>query len=182
MCAMLRLLKILIGALLLGGPWNLAHAQAGQWTVSEASGRVTLRGDDGAAPVTRGTVLKAGSVVETGQGGRAVIVRGKDFVTVGPASRLRVPAPSQREATLFDLLQEWGNAVFQIEKKPDPHFSVGTPYLAAVVKGTTFSVTVSDAGTSLQVTEGAVETSTLDGGARELIRPGIVAVVSASDR
>src|SRR5690606_1495382 len=34
----------------------------------------------------------------------------------------------------------------------------------------------------LQVTEGAVETSTLDGGARDLIRPGIVAIVSASDR
>src|SRR5690606_19555204 len=102
--------------------------------------------------------------------------------TLSSNSRIRVPAGQGQETGLFDLLHEWGNAIFRIEKKPTPHFSVGTPYLAAVVKGTTFSITVSDQGTSLQVTEGAVETSTLDGGARDLIRPGIVAVVSSSDR
>jgi hypothetical protein len=121
-------------------------------------------------------------VLETGPSSRAVVVRGKDFVTVAPSSRIRIPMAQTQEAGLFDVLQEWGNAIFQIEKKPNPHFGVRTPYLAAVVKGTTFSITVADEGASLQVTEGAVETSTMDGGARDLIRPGFVAVVAASDR
>ena len=179
---MIRSLKIVLAVFLLGGLFGTAHAQSGPWTVTEVSGRVTLRDDNGAQAVSRGKTVIPGTVIETGPGARAVIVQGRNFVTIAPDSRIRVPAPQARESGLFDLLHEWGNAIFQIEKKPDPHFSVGTPYLAAVVKGTTFSITVSPEGTSLQVTEGAVETSTLDGGARDLIRPGIVAIVSASDR
>ena len=158
---MIRILKIVLAALLLGGTFGTAHAQTGLWTVSEVSGRVTLKSDKGTEPVSRGEAVHPGAVLETGPGARAVIVRGKNFVTVAPNSRVRVPAAQTREAGLFDVLHEWGNAIFQIEKRPDPHFSVGTPYLAAVVKGTTFSITVSPEGTSLQVTEGAVETLTV---------------------
>ena len=179
---MIRIVKIVLAALLLGGTFGTAHAQTAPWTVSEVSGRVTLKSDKGTEAVSRGEAVHPGAVLETGPGARAVIVRGRNFVTVAPNSRVRVPAAQTREAGLFDVLHEWGNAIFQIEKRPDPHFSVGTPYLAAVVKGTTFSITVSPEGTSLQVTEGAVETSTLDGGARDLIKPGIVAIVSSSDR
>jgi ferric-dicitrate binding protein FerR (iron transport regulator) len=39
------------------------------------------------------------------------------------------------------------------------------------VKGTTFSVTVSPTGASVQVIEGAVEVATNDGGARQLVEP-----------
>src|SRR3546814_14786860 len=77
------------------------------------------------------------------------------------------------------LISDWSSdvcssdlIVFSIKKKLTPHFGVQTPYLAAVVKGTTFSVTVDGTGASVQVVEGAVEVSTLDGGARDLILPG----------
>ena len=50
------------------------------------------------------------------------------------------------------------------------------------MKGSTFSVTVGAEGSSLQVTEGLVEVSTLDGGARDLVRPGDVAMISAGDK
>jgi hypothetical protein len=129
----------------------------------------------------RGEAVNAGAVIETGPGARAVIVRDMDFVTIAPNSRIRVPVPQAAEAGLIDIIEEWGNAIFQIEKQPNPHFRVGTPYLAAVVKGTTFSITVSEQGASLQVTEGIVDTSTPDGGAHDLITAGIVASVSAAD-
>ena len=70
---------------------------------------------------------------------------------------------------------------YDIGRQPNPHFGVDTPYLAAVVKGTVFSITVAEEGATLQVTEGAVETSTIDGGARDLILPGSVAMVAAGD-
>jgi hypothetical protein len=177
-----RGLKCLTAALMLTCAPGVAHAQSASWIVSEASGKVTLRDGSKAEPAARGSVVGAGDIVETAAGARAVIVRGKDFVTVAPNSRIRIPEAAEAKTSLFDVIEEWGNALFQIEKKPVPHFSVQTPYLAAVVKGTTFSIIVSDEGASLQVTDGAVDTSTLDGGAHDLIRPGIVAVVSAGDR
>jgi hypothetical protein len=180
--AMAGLLRFLLAVLVVGSVPDVALAQAKSWTLSEVSGRVTLERGQGAEAAARGDTVRPGAVLETGPKSRAVLVRGKDFVTVAPSSRIRIPAPQAREAGLFDVLQDWGNAIFQVEKQPNPHFGVGTPYLAAVVKGTTFSITVSQEGASLQVTEGAVETSTSDGGARDLIRPGIVAMVAASDR
>ncbi|WP_197432042.1 FecR family protein, partial [Sphingomonas sp. CCH15-F11] len=158
-----------------------ALAQGNGWTISEASGPVTIQDAAGKHAAKRGTPVAEGATVATGAGGRVVVVRGKDFMTVNANSRVRIPQATAQRGVV-DVLQDWGNAIFQIEKKPNPHFGVRTPYLAAVVKGTTFSITVTDQGSSLQVVEGAVETATSDGGARELIRPGVVAIVSAADR
>lgn len=177
---MIRTFKLLAGAFFLLFT-QTATAQVAQWTVSEASGRVTVRDASGEHAARRGNLVSPGATLSTGPGARAVVVRGKDFVNVAANSRIRIPTAAQNSGG-FDVVQEWGNAVFQIEKKKNPHFGVRTPYLAAVVKGTTFSITVTQEGASLQVLEGGVETSTGDGGARELIRPGIVASVSAADQ
>ena len=168
-------------ALLAAGTAPLAYAQPGDWIVGEAAGTVTVTEDGRSRAVPRGTMIAPGATVSTGANSRAVVVKGKDFVTVSANSRVRIPAATEKRG-LFEVVQEWGNAVFQIEKQKRPHFGVQTPYLAAVVKGTTFSITVTTQGASLQVVEGAVEVSTLDGGAAELIRPGIVASVASNDR
>ena len=168
-------------AVLLCAASPVAYGQSLDWKVSEVAGKVVIRDGAGERVASRGTAIAPGAILATGAGGRAVIVRGKDFVTVSASSRLRIPAVAEKRG-LFEVLQEWGNAVFQIEKQTKPHFGVKTPYLAAVVKGTTFSVTVTGEGTSLQVIEGAVETSTIDGGASELIRPGMLATISAADQ
>ncbi|WP_298282687.1 FecR domain-containing protein [Novosphingobium sp.] len=173
-------LTIISSLLLLLSP--SAFAQSMSWTISELAGTVVVKTATAATPARKGGQVPPGAVLSTGAGSRAVLVRGKDFMTVNANGRVRIPTAGDKGFGLFDVLQEWGNAVFQIEKQPDPHFSVRTRYLAAVVKGTTFSITVSDQGASLQVVEGAVDTSTVDGGAHELITPGVVAVVEAADR
>ncbi len=146
------------------------------WTISEAAGTVLVSQSGRVVPATRGMVVNPGATLSTGPGSRAIVVRGRDFVTIAPGSRINLPVTGEQRGFL-QLVQEWGNAIFQIEKQPKPHFGVRTPYLAAVVKGTTFSITVGAEGASLQVVEGLVETSTVDGGASELIRPGTVALV-----
>ena len=178
---MLRTIMGMTGSLLLLVS-QAAFAQSVNWTISESSGTVLVKTATAAAPAKKGGQVPPGAVISTGAGARAVLVHGKDFVTVNANGRVRIPAAGDEGFGLFDVLQEWGNAVFQIEKQPKPHFTVRTRYLAAVVKGTTFSITVSDQGASLQVVEGAVETSTADGGARELVTPGVVAMVEAADR
>jgi hypothetical protein len=157
-----------------------AMAQALRWQVSEASGPVTIRHGASERAATRGAALDPGDTVTTGATGRAVLVHERDFVTLAPRSRAAVPAAEQASG-FTKLLQNLGNAVYKIEKRGVPHFGVTTPYLAAVVKGTTFSVTVDTSGASLQVVEGAVEVATPDGGARDLIRPGSIATIAAGD-
>lgn len=104
-----------------------ASAEVPAWTVSEAAGTVAIRSGNEAVPARRGTTVPAGAILTTGPGSRAVVFRGKDFMTVSANSRVRLPTPQEAGGSLFDVLQEWGNALFQIEKKPVPHFGVRTP-------------------------------------------------------
>jgi len=159
-----------------------ALAQAAPWRVSETSGDVRIVEGGRIRPATRGAQLSGGSVVTTAQRARAVLVRGLDYVIVSPASRIRVPTAERGGSrSLVQIIAEAGTTMFRIQHRATSHFAVQTPYLAAVVKGTVFTVTVSEAGASVQVTEGAVEVSTADGGAADLVRPGMIATVSAAD-
>ncbi|MFM7349827.1 MAG: FecR domain-containing protein [Erythrobacter sp.] len=172
------LLPLLV--LLIGG--TSAIAQNGAWTVSEAKGVVLVVDARGQRAAKAGTELAAGATVRTEARSSAVLVRGKEFVTLRQNAQLRIPtAAAARERSLVQIIQDYGSALFSIGKQPNPHFGVETPYLAAVVKGTTFVITVSRQAATLQVTEGAVEASTREGAVRELIRPGAVAMIAAGD-
>ncbi|SIN69852.1 FecR family protein, partial [Parasphingorhabdus marina DSM 22363] len=154
-----------------------ALAETPKWKISESSGTVNiLRAGVSKIAITGGQ-LRPGDVVSTGRKSRAVLVRGQEYVVVSPGSRIRISEP-QKSGGLFQFFNEVGNVLFRIDKKATPHFGVKTPYLAAVVKGTTFSVTVSETGTAVQVTEGAVQVSTNDGGAQHLLSPGMIGMVT----
>jgi hypothetical protein len=173
--------KIIIGLspLFLALP-SISLAAPPQWQVSEASGEVRLTQNGQSRAAVRGALLASGATITTGAKARAVIVRGEEFVVISPGTQLRVPA-AESPNTVMQMIEDFGTAVFKIKKKSTPHFGVQTPYLAAVVKGTTFTVTIGPEGGSVQVTEGAVEVSTLDGGAADLVEPGGIASVGASD-
>jgi hypothetical protein len=173
--------KIIVGLspLLLALP-SVSLAASLQWQVSETSGEVRLTQNGQARTAVRGALLASGATITTGAKARAVIVRGEEFVVISPGTQLRVPAADSPN-TVMQMIEDFGTAVFKIKKKSTPHFGVQTPYLAAVVKGTTFTVTIGPEGGSVQVTEGAVEVSTLDGGAADLVEPGGIASVGASD-
>ncbi|MEX0342680.1 MAG: FecR domain-containing protein [Erythrobacter sp.] len=158
-----------------------ALAQSGPWKVSETHGQVVIRSQSGERTAKRGAPVRAGEQVVTGVSSNATIVRGNEFVTLRPNTQVTI-VPRERESGVVQIIQNIGSAIFNIGRQPNPHFGVDTPYLAAVVKGTTFSITVSGEGASMQVTEGAVEAATVDGGARDLIRPGEVAIIAAEDR
>ena len=159
----------------------MAIANESTWTVSEMSGSVQVAHRGMSRIATRGLSVTAGDTVNTGPGARAVLVRGTEYMMVAAGSRLQLQ-PEVQSSGLTQMIEEFGNVVFMIKKKTTPHFEVRTPYLAAVVKGTTFAVGVTLQGASVQVLEGAVEVATGDGGARDLLRPGSVAIVAENDR
>jgi hypothetical protein len=174
-------IKRLIALALAGVGSNPLMASELDWHISEASGNVQLLHAGLSKVAVRGGAVQPGDTIVTGRGSRAVVTRGEEYLMVAASSQLRLPATEQ-SGVVTKIFQDFGNVVFMIKKKMTPHFAVSTPYLAAVVKGTTFSVSVTQAGTSVQVLEGAVDVATADGGAHDLLKPGAVAMVNATDR
>ncbi|MFM9863930.1 MAG: FecR domain-containing protein [Micropepsaceae bacterium] len=153
------------------------NAQADEgWRVIDTAGVVRV-GGPGFMPValSREQQLPADAWIETASG-RAVLVRGHETVIVEPNSRVQLPGLAVNGNT--QVLQTIGSAIYKIGKQKKPHFQVDTPYMAAVVKGTAFTVTVSEDEASVAVTEGLVEVSTPDQLDVEFVRPGFTALVS----
>ncbi len=153
------------------------NAQAGDgWRVVDTAGVVRV-GGPGLMPValTREQELPEDAWIETASG-RAVLVRGDETVLIEPNSRVQLPGDPINGNT--QVLQNLGSAIYTIGKQQKPHFQVDTPYMAAVVKGTAFTVTVGAGEASVAVSEGLVEVSTPGQADVEFVRPGFTALVS----
>lgn len=160
---------------------DAAAAGAEGWRIVDAVGSVRS-GAPGVSPVALSNqqVLAADSWVETGKDGRIVLARGQDTIVVSPSSRVQLPDEEVNGNT--QILQTLGSALYTIGKQQKPHFQVDTPYLAAVVKGTQFTVSVDGDKSAVAVTEGLVEVTTPDGSDAEFVRPGFTAFVSHDDK
>lgn len=175
----MHLVRFLLALMLL---WSSpALAQVPTWIVSDAGGAAELHRGGNVQPLRRGLRLQPGDTVATGPNGRASLARGREFIVVSPRTRLTIPAASQQDGGLTQIIQHIGRALFRIERRATPHFGVRTPHLAALVRGTVFTVTVDDEGCRVAVTEGRVEVATHDGRARQLVDPGMQATAPASD-
>ena len=176
----MRQINYILTYVILSGVSLPAMAAEGAWAVSEVSGRALIASAGVSKIAAKGQSVGAGSIISTERGARVVLTRNEEYVIVSPSSRVRLVNPPQ-PGVLEQVYQEIGNLIFKIHHTATPHFSVKTPYLAAVVKGTTFSVTVTDQAASLQVTDGAVAISTLDGSSEQLVTSGMVGMVDGND-
>jgi len=151
-------------------------AAAQDWRAIEISGAVrVLAPGEAARAVGAQDVLPAGAVVTTGRDSRAVFSNGRARATLSANSRLTL-APSEPGFTRF--VQDLGAVLFQVDRQRDPHFEVRTSLVAAVVKGTTFTVSVEPDQHRVFVAEGAVEVSPAAGGDGELVSDGGMAEIS----
>ena len=155
-----------------------AFAETPGWVVSESSGKVAIVSTGISRVAIRGGQLVAGDFVTTGATGRAVLVRGEEYLVVAPSTRIRIAEPA-KSGGFTQIVEHFGNVIYKIKKMTMPHFAVETPFLAAVVKGTTFSVTVTEKGAAVQVVEGRVEVATRDRGAAFMVLPGDIGSVRA---
>ena len=117
-------------------------ADDGAWTVSKSSGEVWLT-NTGAQPASlkQEEFLKPGDTIRTGKNGRVLLKRGEETMMISPNSVIGVPA-EKKEGLSTTIVQQAGSILLEVEKRNVKHFEVETPYLAAVVKGTQFRVTV----------------------------------------
>ena len=172
----MRILRFLGGLLILMASPAIAK-DATAWIVTQKSGDVrVLRNGLQPASLQVRTALSAGDVVATGANGRAMLTRGDDYVVVAPGSRLLLPKDVQKNG-FTRLIQQVGTMLYKVKHTGVPHFAVETPMLAAVVKGTSFTVVVDENRAAVQVTEGAVEVSSLAGDSKRLVEGGVTVYI-----
>jgi hypothetical protein len=140
-------------------------AFAGEWKIVQAAGDYRLVAvTETAQPVSldpNDSTIPDGATVVTGKNGRAVLARGAQTMTVGPNSTVTLP---KTEGQFTTVAERAGSVSFDVDKQAQPHFVVETPFLAAVVKGTAFTIDVTPESAAIAVTRGLVEVANLASG------------------
>jgi len=165
-------LRVIATALALMATSQAFAAEGGTSSVSKSSGEVWISsGDVQQASLTPDDHLKPGDTIRTGRNGRVLLVRGEESILIAPNSVVGLPAEQKEELTTT-IVQRAGSILLEVEKRNVKHFEVDTPYLAAVVKGTQFRVSVNTASTSVDVVRGQVEVSDFKTGQIAQVMPG----------
>ena len=173
----------IVGAVLAVAALSNAHAaEDGTWSVSKSSGEVWMS-TTGAQQVSLGQeeVLKPGDTIRTGRNGRVLLVRGEETILVSPNSVIGLPT-AKKDGLSTTIVQQAGSILLDVEKRNVKHFEVETPYLAAVVKGTQFRISVNATSTSVDVIRGQVEVADFRSGQIAQVLPGQAATAHAQGK
>lgn len=170
--------SLLVAVFVIAAAVSQSQAQSAAWRVSKSSGDVWVS-TSGVQPVslTQDAVLNPGDSIRTGRNGRVLLVRGEEKILVSPNSVVGIPTEKGQGKTT--IIQQSGTILIEVEKRPDQHFEVETPYLAAVVRGTQFRVSVSRSESYVNVLRGQVEVTDFRSGQSALVLPGQMAKVWA---
>ena len=150
------------------------------WHVSRSSGDVWLVAPGAQqASLSQEAALNPGDTIRTGPTGRVLLTRGAESMMIAPNSVIGLPAEA-KDGMFTTIVQQAGSVLLDVEKRNVQHFAVETPYLAAVVKGTQFQVTVTASGANVTVSRGQVEVADFKSGQIAQVLPGQMAKVFAS--
>ena len=157
MRAVHRVSSVLAAAFILATAPAALAADGDDWIVGKSSGEVWLTGTGvHQASLKQEDLLKPGDTIRTGRTGRVLLKRGEETILISPNSVVGVPA-QKKEGLSTTIVQQAGSILLEVEKRNVQHFEVETPYLAAVVKGTQFRVTIDAGKTSVDVIRGQVQ-------------------------
>src|SRR3569832_251742 len=170
--------KLGLAAAILMGTTSAAFAD--DWTASKLFGNVLQLVDGQWQPVARGDVVPDGRVIRTVGFGRATFTRGNETVDVGANTQIQI-FDEKRQKPFTTVKQYFGTVSVEAEVEQVQHFAVQTPYLAAVVKGTRFTVNSDDSGAVVSVQRGHVMVASYEDRSRETISVGQSANVGAVD-
>jgi len=120
--------------------------------------------------------LRPGATLITGADSRVTLENGAQRIVMTPNSRMTIAAISDDGMTR--ILQDLGSLLFQVDRREAQHFRVETPLLAAVVKGTTFTVSTGSQQDMVHVSQGLVEVRANEGGAVSDVAAGVTARVA----
>jgi len=115
-----------------------------------------------------------------GPRGRLQIIRGAESITFQPNTLAAVFTRARDQNQRTEVVQQIGEITLQIEKRQQPPTTVQTPFLAAVMKGTRFTVKVEKADAVVSVDRGLVQVRSFQSGERSDLGPGQSAPAATS--
>jgi hypothetical protein len=170
-----KAMRKLFGKLLLVAAFAAFPVQAMAdevWRVARVMGGVLIiNADKSWVRALAGAELKLGQTLATGDTGRVMIVKGAASMLASPNTALMIE-PNPKEDGKVIVIQRSGRIDLAVEHKTQRYFSVETPYLAAVVKGTHFGVVVSKSKAEVVVSRGLVLVDGFRAGQSTLVGPG----------
>jgi len=148
-----------------------AQAASDDWVVVKTTSQVKVTVDQSTwSDVHVGDVVPNKAWLSTGPRGRLQLTRGVEAISLQPDTLASITT-SGFFARKTEILQQVGSIDLEIERRSQPHTTVQTPFLAAVVKGTIFHVTVGRTKASVSVDRGLVEVTSFASGQRSNIGP-----------
>jgi hypothetical protein len=132
-----------------------ASAFADEWVAVRLRGNVMQLIDGEWQKLKRNDIVPDSRVIRTMRTGNVEFSRGNETVTIGPDTQIQIFDESGSKP-FTTVKQYFGTVTVQAEVRQVQHFAVQTPYLAAVVKGTRFTVTSGDSGANVEVKRGRV--------------------------
>ena len=129
-------------------------AKADDWVAQKLRGKVLVLINGGWAPLKRGDSVANSAPVRTLKDGQVEFSRDHETITLGPDTQIQI---FDRVGQRFTTVNEAFGAVrIEANIANVKHFSVKTPFLAATVKGTIFSVMSGKRRAEVQVQRGKV--------------------------
>lgn len=149
-------------------------AQADQsWEVRRISGSAwLLQTGHQQVQLEKNSIVQPGNTLKTGDRSRVLLARGKERIQVGSNTILSIPVEAELKPGQTKIKLKSGRLDLIVKKMPDEHFSVETPFIAAVVKGTRFTVSTTSTRSLVRVFEGLVGVESNISEERADIRPG----------
>jgi len=146
----LRLSTLIVLVLVAG------QAFADDWNVVRLRGTVLEFIDGNWQPLKRGSIVPDNRVVRTTGNGHATLMRGSETIELAANTQIQIYDEGGGKP-FTTVVEHFGTVAVEAEVRNVQHFVVKNQYLAAVVKGTRFTVSATRAGGAVVVQRGHVE-------------------------
>ncbi|MEO6396065.1 MAG: FecR family protein [Devosia sp.] len=158
----------------------MVPANADDWIAAKLRGNVFQLVDSAWQPLHRNEIVSDSRPIRTAFNGSVSFERGEETIQLGPNTEIRI---HDRNGQNFTTVEETsGTVTIEAEVQNVQHFAVETPFLAAVVKGTRFTVKSTSRGAWVAVERGHVAVEDLHSRNHVTISAGQTAeVVGDSD-
>jgi hypothetical protein len=156
-------------------------AAAEDWVAARATSEVSYTTDKETwVPLRKGMAVPNKAWISTGPRGRLQLVRGSESIAFQPNTLASIITRGSTVNRKTEVVQQVGEISLEIEKRQKPHTTVQTPFLAAVVKGTRFTVQVGKKDAAVAVDRGLVQVTSFRSGERSELAAGQGARVDAT--
>lgn len=152
-------------------------ALADEWKVHSQSGLVKVSRNGLWRELRNGDTVKHGAWLKTGTRSHVTLERDGTFVSLWPRTQVAVASLGD-DPDMTVVAQRFGSTTVDVPKRDKPHVMVQTPFLAAVVKGTTVDTYVDNRTADVGVRDGVANVrdpargQSMDVGSGQAVRGG----------